>query len=330
MTEDDLPVQARNLVATLRLASDIGGEIAKVVAYVSVPITTYLLVRYLSAVSVPFPIGLSSSPTLIAVLATTFCMVFVSFACTMAWVILQAVPFRWARLRRETPHLRSHVIPFKWPKSGNVASRRRSIGWNRARGRFLGLALLDYLLVFFPFVALWVCMAAGTVVGWQPSPITLLIATIGCLLVGAGASACLFYWLKVRGSSAAHSEAPGRRSLRFALLGLAESLVTLATIMFFLALTDAVTQAEHAKSFGMLVLGTILAAHLSANISRSEPATTVAVWMVVLFMVVSVPFGAPMYGALSLRMLGIGGGVGKEIPLRTFDVSVHPGTNRVF
>ncbi len=77
MKEADLPEQVQQLLATFRMASDVGGEIAKVAAYISVPITIYFIIQYLSAVSAPFPIGMSSSPTLLGVLATAFCIVFV-------------------------------------------------------------------------------------------------------------------------------------------------------------------------------------------------------------------------------------------------------------
>ena len=93
MTEDDLPLPVKRILETLRLASNIGGEIAKVVAYVSVPTTIFLLVRYLSAVSAPFPISASSSP-----------LYLLSWRLYSVWY-LSALPAQWLGLFGRRFHL---------------------------------------------------------------------------------------------------------------------------------------------------------------------------------------------------------------------------------
>ena len=75
----------------------------------------------------------------------------------------------------------------------------------------------------------------------------------------------------------------------------------------------------------MFVLVAIFIVYLSSNISRLAPQTTIAVSVLMLFLIISIPLGLPMYGGLSLRMLGIGGGIAREVTLRSYDAgNGHP------
>jgi len=109
------------------------------------------------------------------------------------------------------------------------------------------------------------------------------------------------------------------RSIRFASAALAESLITFASLLFFVAMSDEVGRAEDTRSFGFLILFVILAVHASANISRHPPLTTISILGIILFLVISVPLGVPMYSGLSLRILCIGGGIGRELTIRGYD-----------
>jgi len=68
MTEDDFPNDVKWLLATFRMVSNILLEVAKVAGVISIPASTWLFVRYLSAVSAPFPVAASTLPTLFGVL----------------------------------------------------------------------------------------------------------------------------------------------------------------------------------------------------------------------------------------------------------------------
>jgi hypothetical protein len=105
MIEDDLPNDVKSLLATSRMVSNLLLEFAKVAAVISVPASTWLFVRYLSAVSAPFPVAASTLPTLFGVLMIMIAFVAITFVGSMLWVLWQVMPFRWERLRREVPIL---------------------------------------------------------------------------------------------------------------------------------------------------------------------------------------------------------------------------------
>jgi hypothetical protein len=163
-------------------------------------------------------------------------------------------------------------------------------------------------------------MAIGAIVEWHPSSSRpVLVVTLGSLLAGTVANFGLIRWLRPNAPTDSPQEHRWYRIAMFALQGLFESTITIVTVIFFLAITDLMGPPGNRKLYGMLILVTILVIHVSANISRFEPITTVCVWAVVSFTVLSLPLGVSMYGALTLRMLGVGGGIPREVTLRTID-----------
>jgi hypothetical protein len=317
MADEEVPAWVKPHIGTLQLVSGVAGDIAKVatiISVVSVLLSTILLVDYLRAVRAPFPISASYTPTLLVVLATTFALVFFGFASTMAWVVFQVRPFWSATLRHDVPLLRSHVTPFKWrkPPTPSRATLRR-------RRRSSGKALLEYALVFPSFLIFWLCVAVGTVVNWQPSGWAFLIVFLSCLIAGVAVSGSGFYLLKSRVQSDDDSILRLMRSIRFASLALAESVLTLILLAFFVVVSGEIGQEESPRLYGLLTLLIVLCVHAMANTSRLRPMTTIIVLSFLLFWIISVPLGLSMYGALSLRWLGIGGGLAREITIRSYD-----------
>jgi hypothetical protein len=135
------------------------------------------------------------------------------------------------------------------------------------------------------------------------------------------ASGSLFYWLKARVPSDDVSDLRVKRSVKFASLAFAMSALSTVSLFGFIALTSLVGQAEDTRRFGLLVLGTVLVVHASANITRFGNVPVVTMFLCLLYIVISAPLGVSLYGGLSLRILGIGGGLPREVTLRTYEVT---------
>jgi hypothetical protein len=72
----ELSSQVRQTLEWLGLAVKVSKDVAQIAATLALPAGTIGLMFYLAKVSAPFPIGESSLPTLLVVLAITFAFVF--------------------------------------------------------------------------------------------------------------------------------------------------------------------------------------------------------------------------------------------------------------
>lgn len=285
------------LKRALRFAADVGGDIAKLGAVLAVPFGSLLLTFYLTTVSAPFPANASSLPTLLVVLAILCTFVIIVFALTMMWSVLQAMPFMSPRLRHELPNLRTQATR---------PHRRRN-------------APIEYALANLPFLLLWACAFVSAITGWEPSSglfwlFALLAAYIGGTVVSAG----LFYLFKSTSRPTFfYSGDRLHRSITFAVLTSVDSLLTLWLLVIYIVAIEELVRWE--DQHGIVLLTLILVTHAFANLSPLERGKTVMGCAAIHFFVLSWAGGFPMYGAASLRVLGIGGGLPREIALRTID-----------
>jgi hypothetical protein len=319
MNENDLPPDARWLIGWVRVAANCLLEVGKPVGLLSVPGGIWFLARYSSEVHIPFPIGSSTLSALFVVVIVMVCYVLLIIAMSMLWVMLQSHPFRSDRLRREAPHLRSHVQPlyglwFKIGHAGADVERRR----RRRRRRFSAMASQEYLLVHAPFLAVWLVSFVLTIFALRLSGITFFLLLIVSFLVGAATTTASFYRFRSKTFCGGRAESDWTRTRKFVLATAKESAITIVSLFPYLAIMDAMGSAE-TRLFGVEVLLIILAAHYIANISRSRPLQTTLTCLIFLSLPITITPGTPLLAGAALRMLGIGGGMAREVTLQTTD-----------
>jgi hypothetical protein len=321
INENDLPADARWLLKWARLAADCLLEFGKPVGLLSVPVAIWFIARYTSEVHIPFPIGSSTLPTLFVVVVVTVCYVLSIIALSMGWIIvLQTYPFRSDRLRREAPHLRSHVKPlyglrFKIRRAEVDVERRR----RKRRRRFSAMASQEYLLIHAPFLSVWFLGVGMIIFNSQPSGMISFLLLIASFITGGAIATAFFYSFRSKTSDAGRAESDLTRTGKFALAAAEECAITIVSLLPYLGILYAMASAE-TRIFGVFLFVIILIAHYFANISRFRPAQTTLVCLLILFMpIIMITSGTPLLVGAALRMLGIGGGIPREVTLLTTD-----------
>ena len=216
-------------------------------------------------------------------------------------------------------------------------------------------ALTEYLLVYLPFFLLWICALLIAVTNWQPPALTWLSILIACLGAGFAGASTLFYYLRARpvqiekSAAEASSEAARwpktthlsvltvvgcrwlfliakslsgwsrrfRESLVFAAQSCLQSVVTLLLLIPYISVMGALGQWQDPRGIALLIV--ILVVHFLANIGRIGRVKSGAACMVMLLFFLLQTGSVSSFGAISLRWLGIGGGIPCDITLRTFD-----------
>lgn len=321
MWRDELSPDARWLVGWLQAIAQCVLEIGKPIGLVSVPASIWLLARYSSAADVPFPIGSSTLSTLFVVTIVMVVYILGTNAMSMLWVAWQSYPFQSDRLRREAPHLRSHVAPlyglrFKIGRAGAEAERRR----RKRRRRYSALASREYCWVFAPFLVVWAFHLVWNIMDVRLSGVIYFMLFVACFLTGLAATAAMFHCSRSKGQIEGPFESDLTRTRKFAFVAAKASIGALFSVIPYFAIMYAIGSTE-TRLFGSEVLVVILATQYMANISRFRPIITILICLVLLSLPIGATSGAPLFMGAALRMLCIGGGIPRELTIQTTDPS---------
>jgi hypothetical protein len=314
----------------VRIAANCLLEVGKPAGLLSVPGGIWFIARYASEVHIPFPIGSSTLSALFVVVIVMVCYVVLIIAMSMLWIIvLQSYPFQSDRLRREAPHLRSHVKPlyglrFRIGRAGVDVERKR----RRRRRRFSAMASQEYLLIHAPFLAVWLLGFVLTIFDLQLSGMIFFLLLIVSFFTGTATTTAFFHRFRSKTYDAVHAESDRIRTRKFTLAVAKESAITVVSLFPYLAIMAAMGSAE-TRLFGVELLVIILVAHYIANISRFRPFQTAFACLVILSMPIMITPGTPLLVGVALRMLGIGGGLAREVTLQTTDFVSGKQTVRV-
>jgi hypothetical protein len=266
--------------------------VARFAAIVSPPIGIYLLLFYLRRMSAPFPATESTIATLLVISTTTFIVLFLIIAGGTIYVgFFRGLP-RWVFIQEMLPSL------------GRITSKAPSF-WESLR------VLSDYVLLYGPFLFTLLTFCFLHI---NDTRAFLLSFAYGFGL-GTPLVALSFFAFRARPygeRGTRRTLAKAKLSLQFAFSSILASLLALFWIpLAFAPIWPILSTTGTAKNDVWFLL-ILVFMHFTANISRRGSVQTFFGLAGVLILLAFFTFGPSVLGAMTLRALGIGGGLPAE------------------
>jgi hypothetical protein len=200
-------------------------------------------------------------------------------------------------MRDELPHLYPIVVRYQKVPKGFILA---------AAEEYFDLYMTAYLFIF--------TLVVISVLESQISNEDLVLIIILSVCVGVFVTGTLFYWFRSSRLTGLTAVARIKRSIKFSILALTQScgsILIYATPYILITTIDAGKEAH----WPLVTLVFVLFMHCIAHLSVRSYIQTAAILTVPMILVWCIPFGPSIFGAMTLRLLGIGGGVPRTITL---------------